>query len=562
MQRILRAFVWLRWRTLVNSLERRTSRDVLERFSIALEQLGPTLAVLLLVPTLAAVAAFAVYAGWALTHGDELNPSFIALRMLLLLVCFLAVVGPVMLPAGDRAATVRLLLLPIPRGVLYASRAAAALADPWIALACAATLGVPLGLALGGMPALAVVASVSGVLVVFALVGVALLVGALVQLIVRERRRGELLGVALVLLLPLASMLPALLAPADSEAKAARGGESPGRGAAIGRVIVAMIPSEQFLDGVAAASGGPLRVAVRPLATLAVTAAVLHLLAFAAFNAVVDSAGASARSRASARTARPGRRIPGLSAQTSAVAINQLRLAFRTPRGKATMLAPVAVMLMLTLLRSRGGGNADLPLGLTSGLGVAAFAAFVALVSVLPLAMNQFAIDRAGLTLMLLSPLDTRSILRGKAIGNGLLAVVSATLCVLTAAAIFREGHAALWVCIPVAALASYLLAAPAAAVLSTIFPRAVDMASVGGASNAHSLAGLLGMLAFAAALLPAAGTALAARAVAGPIAALVALVAWCAVAGAISIPLFAAAARLFERRRENLGLVARATTD
>jgi len=34
---ILRAFVWMRWRVLMNSLERTGARDRLERFSVAIE---------------------------------------------------------------------------------------------------------------------------------------------------------------------------------------------------------------------------------------------------------------------------------------------------------------------------------------------------------------------------------------------------------------------------------------------------------------------------------------------------------------------------------------------
>ena len=45
MLRILRAFAWMRWRVLLNSLERTGARDTLERFSLAIEQLGPIVAV-------------------------------------------------------------------------------------------------------------------------------------------------------------------------------------------------------------------------------------------------------------------------------------------------------------------------------------------------------------------------------------------------------------------------------------------------------------------------------------------------------------------------------------
>lgn len=52
MIRILRAFAWMRWRVLLNSLERTGARDTLERLSLAVDQLGPIIAALLLVPSL------------------------------------------------------------------------------------------------------------------------------------------------------------------------------------------------------------------------------------------------------------------------------------------------------------------------------------------------------------------------------------------------------------------------------------------------------------------------------------------------------------------------------
>ena len=44
MFRILRAFAWLRWRMLLNSLERQRRRDALERFSHRRRAAGPTIA--------------------------------------------------------------------------------------------------------------------------------------------------------------------------------------------------------------------------------------------------------------------------------------------------------------------------------------------------------------------------------------------------------------------------------------------------------------------------------------------------------------------------------------
>ena len=110
--------------------------------------------------------------------------------------------------------------------------------------------------------------------------------------------------------------------------------------------------------------------------------------------------------------------------------------------------------------------------------------------------MNQFAIDRAGLTLTMLAPVDTMTLLRGKAIGNAVIAVIPGTVCFIAAALLLPGGDPALWVCIPLTAIAAYVTAAPVAAILSAIFPRAVDLNSIGRGSNAHGAAGLLGMLA------------------------------------------------------------------
>ena len=74
MLRILRAFVWMRWRVLVNSLERTGARDPLERFSIAMEQIAPLMAIVLLVPSVLGAAGLGASAGYALA-GDGPRPS-------------------------------------------------------------------------------------------------------------------------------------------------------------------------------------------------------------------------------------------------------------------------------------------------------------------------------------------------------------------------------------------------------------------------------------------------------------------------------------------------------
>jgi hypothetical protein len=171
--------------------------------------------------------------------------------------------------------------------------------------------------------------------------------------------------------------------------------------------------------------------------------------------------------------------------------------------------------------------------------------------------MNQFAIDGAGLTLELLSPLADAEILTGKMAGIGLMSIVPSCLCLLIAFVLFPTGPPALWISVPIGLLATYLLVAPVAALLSALFPRAVDLNSIGRGSNAHGAAGFVGLLAFVLASLPSVGLTLTAVGILrNPALAPVLLVAWCAFAFAIGRLLFIPVRRVFAGRRENLGLV------
>jgi hypothetical protein len=177
--------------------------------------------------------------------------------------------------------------------------------------------------------------------------------------------------------------------------------------------------------------------------------------------------------------------------------------------------------------------------------------------AVLPIAMNQFAIDNAGLTLALLSPLSDREYLTGKAVGNGLIAALPIVVSLLLCRLVLPGGSAALWASIPLALVATYFLVAPAAAIFSALFPRVVDLNSIGRGSNAHGLAGLLGMLTFVTAAAPALLIALAATSwLDQPALAPALLLAWCAVSYAIGQALFILARRIFAHRRENLAML------
>jgi hypothetical protein len=102
--------------------------------------------------------------------------------------------------------------------------------------------------------------------------------------------------------------------------------------------------------------------------------------------------------------------------------------------------------------------------------------------------------------------------------------------------------------------VATFVLLAPVAAALSALFPKAVDLNSIGGGSQAHQGAALLGMLGF---MLSAAPSILLTVLAVGvlhrsPLAALF-MAAWCALAFGISSLLFIPVRRLVASRCETL---------
>jgi hypothetical protein len=562
MLRVLRAFAWMRWRVFINSLERTGSRDTVERLSLAIEQLGPIVAAVTLIPATLMLSAGAMYAGYRLAVNQPISLVFEILRFATLGAMGLSIVGPIVMPINERPNAVRLLLLPIPRSTLYVGQAAGALSDPWVLLSLPIVLFLAVGLAAGGAVIAAAQTLVAGILFVMTLVGLSTLTTSAFSLVVRDRRRGELLGLLFILIIPIISMLPGLLQiQRDSHERRSAGvrHERPMpewmHGAAT--AVFGALPSELYVGATRTAVNSENAASAGSTAGLTAYVLALHGLALLAFTRLLDSPASMGLRRSGGRGETWGLRIPGLSPGASAVAIAQLRLAARTPRGRSLLLSPLLVFVVLAVLMQRSGGMDIGALPVASGQGLATFGSAICLLSILPFSMNQFAIDGAGLTLELLSPLSDSDILTGKMAGIGLIVVVPATLCLLIAFALFPGGAIALWLSIPLGLAATYLLVAPAAALISAVFPRAVDLNSYGRGSNAHGAAGFLGLLTFVAAGLPTIGLTLAAATILrNPALTPVLLLVWCAIAFGIGRLLLIPVRRVFARRRENLGMI------
>jgi len=558
MGRIFRAFLWMRLRILVNSLERTGARDTLERFSVATEKLGPIIALVLLIPSSIILFLLGITTGFAIAMGESVI-SIQIVRFFLLLVLGLTVVGPIVLPTRDSGSIVRLLLLPIPRFNLFLAQMAGALADPWILLVVPVIVGLPIGLAIGLKFVAAAIALVAGLAFLLFLMGLTSLSSSVIHLLLRDRRRGDAVMLVLVFVIPMLAMLPQILIREEHGpggrrlTRAERRPLPPSPTAQAALRIAPYVPSEMYRRTAAAVTTSP-AASIVPLAELAALALLVQAGAFAAYRRVLDMPVSLGTRRAGAFGGLWNRKVPGLSPSASAVAFTQLRLALRSPRGRASIITPLLMPFFLAGLAYRRGGVPIPGLDTHRGLALAAIGAFTSMLALLPIAMNQFAVDRAGFTRQMLSPLSIRELLWGKAAGNAMIAAMPASICALVSLVVFPGGSPLLWIALLLAVVATYSLFSPAAAALSAIFPKTVDMNSIGNNSNAHQAAGLLGMLSFAASAAPNAGLAfLATRVMHRPELAALFLLGWCAVAVGIGMLLFIPVRALVANRTETL---------
>lgn len=560
MLRILRAFAWMRWRIFVNSLEKTGARDVVERFSVAIEHVGPLIAGAVMIPSALALAGLGGYAGYDAVARGAATIAVRAVAGLMLAGTLLAVVGPMLMPAADRTNPVRLLLLPIPRTTLYVAQAAAALSDPWIVLLVPMIAALPIGMLVAGAPGAAVAALAAGVLALLAIVALSALATSLVHQVLRDRRRGELVALAFVLVLPLVSLVPAAIGTEhDRQQTGARAVDDrprPGSGPSLLARAARMTPAAAYTATIVNAAQGRARSAASGLAWLAASAAALHGVSLLLFGRVIASPLPSGARRTAAVLGIWDRTLPGLSPPASAVALAHVRLALRTPRGRSILFSPVLMLVFFGLLTMKLDVLPFANLRVNAGLALAVLSSAVSLLAVVPIALNQFAVDGAGLTMTLLSPLSSRQVIAGKAVGGGLVALGSALLCVALSAAVFRGGSPSSWLSLVLALGATYVLASPAAALFSVLFPRVVDMNSIGRGSNAHGLSGLLGLAAFGLAALPCIGLIAAAQFIGAPGAAPLLLLGWGAASYGAARLLFVPVERVFESRRENLAML------
>jgi hypothetical protein len=580
--RLLRAFAWLRWRLLANTLRAAERRDMIERVSRVTALVAPGLLAATSVSSVAAAIGFGAMAGWSVVL-NPLQSGWVVptIRVLLLLVTVFAVFIPLFVGMhGGAARLTRLLLLPIPRRTLLFVEVVSGLADPWLVFVLPGLVAFGGGMIAAGLAGSAA-APWDGVLegglallaaagITMVLVSLGALVAFLVSWVVRDRRRSELFVVVLVLALTVVSLVPAALSvrvaqPTALPATLARARSLPARPLRLLDRLPAwttLLPSELYADAVTPRVGlGPAGAGASiwsepgwlALAGLFGEGIVLYGLSAAVHRRLLESAEGARASRTRSVLPVVSPTLPGMWPGTSAVAVAQARTALRSVRGRLVVLLPGPLVGMFAVLfQSLGAGDVIGPLVSQSHL-LLAGGIVLGLYAAQPFTMNQFGSDRAGLTLEFLAPIRDVDLIRGKAVGCGAIigaGVLISLACVLLAAPV---GSPLLWLATLAGGLATYLVLSPLAAWFSVWLPVAADLSKTGAGGNPHTLAMLAGMVFVALASTPAAVI----LASLPPSGAFLAMIAWLAIAWAATLPLLSLTARALKARRENLALVA-----
>lgn len=566
MRRFLGAWAWLRWRTFMNAIERSERADRIVRLSRALEALGPVMVAVLMIPSAIAAMLLGLAAGFGMGSGEVWGtPLMHALRVLFFVMLVFIVMGPLVLPSGRGIGSLpRLLLLPVSHRSLFAGELLGGLAEPWTLLGAIIVVMVPVGALMAGNVMLAIVSTAAAVVLLASLVALGAFVAAALHLLMRDRHRGEWIVVLFFTLLPLVAMAPALLAGASASDKGDEWEEAfesrmeamlerPANGA------LALFPGELFVAAAARTAGMSPGSIVLPLAGLTAGAGLATAGGWVLWKRTIERGGIS-RGRARSQASAPGQpsAIWTMRTTSRAIAFSFLQHVVRTARGRTIVLPALIMTIVLAVIVGARGGMRLGAIPLSDGFSVAVFGMAMSFLSVVQLWMNQFAIDKAGLTMLCVQPLTGAQILRGKMAGAGVIIAALAAIPIAAGLVIGASVHPAYWLILAIGTVASFLVLAPLAALLSAIFPKHVDMSSIGQKSNAHPAAGLLGgVLTFASAA-PAVGAAVAGfRMLQSPAAAVGLAVAWLLIALLIHAVSWKLAVATFDRRRESLMAVA-----
>lgn len=563
----LRAFVWLRWRLVINSLRGGRRRDTLEQISRALSLVVPFLLIALAFGSVVGITIVGFLGGRSVATGlVDTNVALAVIRGVLfgltvVLIAF-SVTSPVQ---GSLTQYTRLLLLPISRRTLHVVEVAANLADPWIAFLAPGLLLFAVGLSVGGRTVAGVWAALGAVVFLAFLAAMAALVGFVVAWMFRDRRRSEWLTLAFVIGMAFVGFVPLMLAERSDEARreARRSGEPrPERSLeSFDRslpVWTRAIPSELYARTVRSGLEGRHGAASAAVGALAAEAILLFAASSIVHGRLMGETNVSGRRRRGELVRVAVRTLPGLSPAVSAVAFAQARTAMRSVRGRLLVFVSGPILALMVFML-RGLEDAEVVTTVSEyGFLLASVATIMAILSAQAFTMNLFGSDRAGLTLQFLVPVSDAELARGKIIGVGFMIAAAAALAVVSALVVAPGGSPALWIASLMGAASIYLMLSPVGVWMSALFPVTSDLNRTGKGGNPHGFAAIVGIISIGAAMALSGGLfGIVVFALERPGLALPVMSLWLVVVAAVAHPLVLAASRAVTLRRENLAMVA-----
>ena len=560
----VRALAWLQWRLAVNGLRGGRRRDTLERASRWLDVLTPVAMAVLGIPLVLLLIVLGAVGGFALARGASGSGTVEAVVSLVLLLPLALVTVRPIFRAGrgylERSDLVR--LLPIPRSLLFNLEFVRAAADPAVLVFAPAMVAVPCGALAGGAGSLAAAALLAGIAFLVVLVALGGLVVVAAQLLLRDRRRAEAAALVLAVGVMALNFLPQIVArerparrtPAAPSAGPPRGAPGQGPDRVVLPAALRVLPSSVYATALGRAASGEWLASAGGLGVLVLVAAGCYGVAGPLQRRLLET---PARSSARARAVRQATwTLPFVSQTTAAVAAVQVRTILRTVRGRWGLIAPPLFGVFFAFAFSRASGRHS-PDFFGSPLVVTIFVVFIALQSLAALSANQFASDGRGLPMLFLQPLAVRTLVRGKALGIGILQVGCMVLGLLPVVVLERPAQPSVSLAVFLGGLAAMMVLAPVAAALSAVFPKRVDLSRWGRSSNPHATSGLVSFLASGLGAGPPAGAVLLASGVLHrPWLAPLMMVGWLAIAGAVAWLMLPVAERILVKRRENLALV------
>lgn len=576
--RYARTLGWLRWRIFLNAFKGTRRRDTIERLSRAGSAIAPIVLGLLFVPAFLMSCVISLIGGWAVGQRVQATPEILtAVRVALGAATAMILFIPAIRTArGPSTNLVRLALLPVPRNVLHVADMLAGLADPWIALLAPAMVLFPIGIVVAGRPVSGLIALLAGVALLATLLALASSVSSLLALLYRDRRRGEVVTLVVLLSLSFAGFVPMVLSRRmEDRVMKDQTTQSPGNAPREERANIppaapenevhfptalSWLPSELYARALFEPLRGRAAVGLLGLLGVAGLGSGFYALSWIAYKRLLDSPE-NISPRRGARAEPSLWRLPGLGPAGSAVALAQVRLVLRTVHGKmAVFFTPLSLLVMGFMVTRIGRHEVDFfgAAGAAKGPLLAYAGATFALLAPQRFMLNIFAIDGAGLTLAFLSPISERELVLGKSAGIAILCSIPMAIITTLVALFSPPAPIGLWVAVLVAAMSSYLILAPASAIIAAIFPKATDLNRLSGASNPNGIASLLGLLLTGLSCGPPALVALLTFLATGSaVLVLLAALGYAAVAAGISSLLMYTASRIVAARRENLALVA-----